>query len=127
MGGEGGGGGGGRGVEGEKKQERREYGESGVCIHMATPGNLIGGGTQATRQGRPGNVIQGGCLNMTSLGDIQSAAKPSSGASPGTVASKVTTVSSLPVNPTTPSAGKIKIYDGRRERITRMKGNIFIY
>lgn len=43
-------------------------------------------GSQA---GRPGNVIQGGCLNMTSLGAIQSAAKPSSGASPGMVAGRL--------------------------------------
>lgn len=43
-------------------------------------------GSQA---GRPGNVIQGGCLNMTSLGDIQSAAKPSSGTFPGMVAERL--------------------------------------
>lgn len=64
-------------------------GETGAGGHMATPGYLIGGGTQSARQGRPGNVIQGGCLDMTSLGAIQSAAKPSSGAAPGMVAGRL--------------------------------------
>lgn len=57
-----------------------------------------GVGSQARR---PGNVIQRACLNMTSLGAIQSAAKPSSGALAGMVAAEVRTVSSPPVNPST--------------------------
>lgn len=62
---------------------------AGVGSRMATLSFLIGGGMQAARQGRPGNVIQGECLDMTSLGAIQSAAKPSSGASPGMVAGRL--------------------------------------
>lgn len=38
---------------------------------------------------QPGNVIQKGCLNMTSLGAFQSAAKASSGAAPGVVAGRL--------------------------------------
>jgi len=94
----------------------REGGERGVDIHMATPGDLIGGDAQATRQGRPGHVIQGGCLKLTSLGAVQSAARPSSGAAPGTAARKVTTVSSLPVNPTPPSAGGKRKGGGKKKK-----------
>lgn len=56
---------------------------------MVTPGYLIGGNVQAARHGRPGNVIQGSCLDMTSQGAIQSAAKASSGASLGMVAGRL--------------------------------------
>ncbi len=71
-------------VKSEKKRERewsgQQHGNSGLFDWWRHAGS---------QAGRPGNAIQGGCLNMTSLGAIQSAAKPSSGASPGMVAGRL--------------------------------------
>lgn len=66
-------------------------------------GGLSDSRRQAAQARRPGNVIQGGCLNVTSLGAGQSAARPSSSALAGMVATEVRTVSSPPVNPSTSS------------------------
>lgn len=81
-----------------------------------------------SQAGRPGNVIQGGCLNMTSLGAIQSAAKPSSGASPGTVAGRLQLWAHCLSTPLQPQWRKT--YDGERRgegrRIT-MEINIFLH
>lgn len=43
----------------------------------------------SSQAGRPGNVFHRDCLNMTSLGAIQSTAKLSGGASPGMVAGRL--------------------------------------
>lgn len=74
---------------GKAREEGKETGRAEWAATWQLRAALIGGGMQAARQGRPGNVIQGGCLDMTSLGAIQSAAKPSSGASPGMVAGRL--------------------------------------
>lgn len=76
------------GVEVNGKRERKQKRENMGIVELAATWQLQAdwlrhAGNQA---GRPGNVIQRGCLNMTSLGAIQSAAKPSSGALPGMVA-----------------------------------------
>lgn len=76
----------------------------------------VGAGSQARR---PGNVIQGGCLNMTSLGAVQSAAKAWSSALAGMVAAEVTTVSSPPVNPG--EGGKKIWWRGRRREEVRSR------
>lgn len=76
-------------VKREKKEKKQNTGRAEWAATWQLWATLIGGGMQAARQGRPGNVIQGGCLDMTSLGAIQSAAKPSSGASPGMVAGRL--------------------------------------
>lgn len=80
-----------------KKRNEREWGVGGVGGWLEWSGKphgnlrlyLIGRCMQPARQGRPGNIIQEGCLDMTSLGAIQSTAKPSCGISPGTVAGRL--------------------------------------
>ena len=72
----------------ERKREGTRGGEWGGQPH-GNSGLFDWWRLAGSQAGRPGNVIQGGCLNMTSLGAIQSAAKPSSGASPGMVAARL--------------------------------------
>lgn len=79
---------GGGGWQKKRKKKRKARQKEWTAVWQLLAVWLVEG-MHAARQGRPGNVIQGGCLNMTSLGAIQSAAKPSSGALPGMVAGRL--------------------------------------